>query len=342
MVMGTVTVTRYQRIGNRDYDSITLRNKNGMQATILNYGATLAQLTVPNQDGRELNLILSLRQFSDYDKERNYLGGTVGRIIGRMAGGQWQDGDVTHQFELNDGPNHAHGGREGFDTQLFTYQTREAGQSATVMLDLLDVAGHNGYPGNLHLTVTYTLDDQNTLHYGVHATTDVRTLCNPANHVYFNLNGADTICQQNLQVNADDYLPLDEQDIPSLGIRTVTGSPFDLRKGRLLGDVLAASDTQITQQGGLNHPFLLSKQNPAAILTSTDGQRRMTMATTAPAVVVYTANHFKHKGYAANIGRYDGVALEAQFPPSADRHLRPITLMPGNEFNAHTSWHMDF
>lgn len=340
--MGTVTVTRYQRLNNQDYDSITLRNKPGMQATILNYGATLARLTVPDKAGHALNLILGLRQFSDYDKARNYLGGTVGRIIGRMAGGQWLDGDVAHQFELNDGPNHAHGGREGFDTQLFTFQTREAAQSSSVTLDLLDAAGHNGYPGNLHLSVTYTLDDQNTLHYSLRATTDARTLCNPANHAYFNLDGAGTIHQQNLQVNADEYLPLDEQDIPSLGARTVAGSAFDLRTGRLLGDVLAASDPQIVRQGGLNHPFLLSKQNPAAVLTSADGQRRMTLVTTAPAIVVYTANHFKHKGYAANIGRYDGVALEAQFPPSADRRLCPITLLPGKEFNAQTSWHLDF
>lgn len=340
--MGTISITRYQHLDNRDYDSITLRNKNGMQATILNYGATLARLTVPDKDGHALNMVLGLRQFNDYDKERNYLGGTVGRIIGRMAGGQWLDGDNVRQFELNDGPNHAHGGREGFDTQLFNYHTHETAKSAAITLDLLDATGHNAYPGNLHLIVTYTLDDHNTLHYSLQATTDERTLCNPANHTYFNLDGAGTIRQQNLQVNADEYLPLDEQDIPSLGTRAVAESAFDLRSGRLLGDVLNASDDQIVQQGGLNHPFLLTKQDPAAILTSTDGQRRMMMTTTAPAVVVYTANHFKHKGYAANIGRYDGVALEAQFPPSADRRLCPITLLPGREFNAQTSWHMDF
>lgn len=340
--MVSVKVEQYQRLQNHDCCVITMKNARGAEVSVLNYGATLERFAVPLADGTLANMILSLNTAADYSKARNFLGGTVGRIIGRMQDGFWDAGDKKYQFELNDGPNHAHGGSHGFDTQVFDFMVRQNADSAAVILTLLDPAGHDGYPGNVKLQATYTFDEQSTLTYHLSAITDAKTLMNPANHTYFNLDGGGQVLGQKLMLDASAYLPLNANSIPDAGRAPVAGTPFDFRAGRQIRIALQSRDAQIVAQHGLNHPFLLDGHDVSATLTSSDGARRMTMKTTAPAIVVYTGNHFDHTGVASNIGQYDGVALEAQFPPSADPTLQAITLLPGEHFEAETSWHMDF
>lgn len=338
-----VTVEKYQRVQSHDYCAIRLTNNHGMTAVILNYGATVAQILVPTTKGQPANLIMSLPTIQDYSKERNFLGGTVGRIIGRMAAGRWQVGANTRQFCLNDGPNHAHGGVAGFDTQVFDFTTDYTADTASVTLTLFDPAGHNGYPGNLKVQVTYTLTNQDTLTFQVTAISDALTLCNIANHTYFNLaaTGADVQGQQ-LQLNADYYLPLDAASLPAAGRQSVTDTVFDFRQPQLLGQVLSSTDPQIVSQHGLNHPFLLNDHQQCGVLSLPGTNRRMTLTTDAPAVVVYTANHFNHTGVAANLGPYAGVALEAQLAPTTDPQMGSCVLLPGQQFHRTTSWHFDY
>ncbi|WP_155286841.1 aldose epimerase family protein [Lacticaseibacillus zhaodongensis] len=339
--MQRITVTQYQYVNNRAYCEISLVNKHSVRATILNYGATLEKFSLPGS-AQNRSVILSLKNPTDYSKGRNYLGGTVGRIIGRMRAGKWNDGTTMHQFELNDGPNHAHGGPKGFDTRVFSFRVHSNDHSASVVLDLVDAAGTAGYPGNLHLTVIYTLDDQDTLTYQLHATTDAKTLCNPANHTYFNLDGTGDILNQELTIAASNYLPLNENSIPDQGLRSVANTAFDLRSGKPLCQAISSTNPDIQRQHGLNHPFILDGDPIAATLTSSDKQQRLTLKTTAPAIVVYTGNHFHHAGLTANLGQYAGVALETQFPPTSDSTLNAITLLPGETFTAQTSWHLDY
>lgn len=340
--MIAVNVVKYQRLTHRDCCEITLTNNNGGTVTILNYGATLEKFIVPDHQGKFINMVLSLSKASYYSKERNFLGGTVGRIIGRMSDGKWTFGKNSYQFNNNDGKNHAHGGVEGFDTQVFDFKIVQKEKSASVVLTLFDYAGHNGYPGNVKVQVTYTFTEENTLIYQISAITDDITLFNPGNHSYFNLDGKGRILNQNLLIDASRYLPLNNNSIPDMGYMSVEDTVFDFRSGKLIKSAIASQDKQIIKQNGLNHPFLLDGHNVAAILTSSDEQRRMLMKTTAPSIVVYTANHFNHSGYANNIGQYDGVALEAQLPPTDDPMLQSITLLPGERFESETSWHMDY
>ncbi|KRK34610.1 aldose epimerase family protein [Loigolactobacillus bifermentans] len=337
-----VTVEKYGYAHDRDYCAIHLTNGHGMTAVILNHGATVAQILVPTTADKT-NMIMSLPTFQDYSKERNFLGGTVGRIIGRMAAGKWQVGNTVQQFTLNDGPNHAHGGDEGLDTQVFDFTTDYTAHTASVTLTLFDPAGHNGYPGNLQVQVTYTLTDQDTLTFAVTAVSDALTLCNIANHTYFNLADAGQDVQaQQLQINADYYLPLNAASIPDTGRQAVAGTVFDLRQPQALGAVLRSTDPQIVAEHGLNHPFLLNDQQQGAVLSLPGTSRRMTLTTDAPSVVAYTANHFNHTGVAANLGQYDGVALEAQVPPTADPQLSGCVLLPGQTFHRTTSWQFDY
>lgn len=336
-------VNKYQTLDDKNYYRISMFNKNGVQVDILNYGATLEHFFVPGRTSEKDNIILSLERPEYYDKERNYLGGTVGRVIGRIAHGHWQDEDNTIQFELNDGPNHAHGGSKGFDTQVFGFTIKENENCSILKLHLLDPDNYNNYPGNLSIYVTYTLTNENTLIYEIEAISDKKTLCNPANHSYFNLNSGKDILDQYLTLDADYYLPLDKNSIPTGEQKSVTNTPFDFRKPKLLGKAITSLDPQIREQLGLNHPFLLNRNNNiAAVLESLDHQRRLSVETTAPSIVVYTGNHFNNSGFAQNIGQYGGVALETQFPPSNDESLSSIVLLPYQKFYSRTSWCIEF
>lgn len=327
-----------------DKTEITLQNSQGMTVKLLNYGATLEKILLPDHNGAFRDVILSLVSPSYYDKHRNYLGGTVGRVIGRIKDGIWQkDAQTTYQFELNENQQtHSHGGRHGLDTQTFTYQLEKTNDACSVIFTYLDRDGHNGYTGNLNVTVKYTLDNSNTLTYLVSATTDQTTLCNIANHTYFCLDGPDTnIKQTTLQIPADTYLPLDEQHIPLESPATVENTCFDFRKGAPIAQALNSQDSQIQQENGLNHPFIINNEQPI-YLESGDKKVKMTMRTNAPSVVTYTGNHFHHSGYTKNLGQYCGIALEAQIPPSATHNLTEMVLSPSDHFKRQVTWKFDY
>lgn len=337
-----ITVTKYDHQAGKDYCELTLMNDCGMQVKLLNYGATLEKLLLPSESGLE-NVILSLPTPADYAKERNFLGGTVGRIVGRVRGGHWQLGDHRVQLPLNDGRNHVHGGK-GTDTQVFSFQPAITERTVQATFTLVDPDGANGYPGNLKLQVTYTLDNQNQLTYRIRALTDRMTIFNPTNHVYFNLDGPNTTVEaQHLKLDSDYYLPLDVESLPYRGRVSVAGTVFDFRRGKSLGRVLRSHDPEIIAERGLNHPFMLTGRDPAVTLTSQLKNRVMQLRTTAPAVVVYTANHFAHTpGVTAQIGQYGGIAFEAQVAPQESPDLTPLILMPQEPFIRQTSWHFDF
>lgn len=331
-------VNKYDHKDTKDYCEITMTNDHGMQVKLLNYGATLEKVLLPIENGSLENVIMSLHSPEDYSKERNFLGGTVGRIVGRVRKGQWQHGSQIVQFPLNDGQNHAHGG-QGTDTKVFSFKTEFDEQIAQTTLTLFDPAGTNNYPGNLKMKVTYTLDNDDRLSYEIKALSDELTVFNPTNHVYFRLDGQDTgIKDLQLKINSDFYLPLDKTSMPYQGRRSVDGTVFDLRAGKRIGDILDSDDEEIKAEGGLNHPFILRGDTPDVILTSTAKNRSMELTTKSPSVVVYTANHFDNTGIAKHIGQYDGVALEAQFPPQEGTDLMPITLMQGEQFETWTHW----
>ncbi|MFD1670637.1 aldose epimerase family protein [Agrilactobacillus yilanensis] len=338
-----IQIEPYQRLNQKDYCEITLINDNGMQVTLLNYGATLEKIRLPQKDGTLRNVILTLPTPEDYSRTRNYLGGVVGRICGRVRKGQWQYGATTVQLPLNDGVNHSHGGDEGTDTQVFNFQTYQTATEAVAQFTLLDPAGHNGYPGNLKLIATYTLTNDNALLLQLTAVSDALTILNPANHVYFSLNGSGTtILNNQLQLNSAYYYPLDTTSLPKVGMMSVADTVFDFRKGVLIRTVLQSEDPEIKAENGLNHPFVLTGKAPAACLWSGDQTIKLTVTTKAPGLVVYTANHFDHTGVAHNIGQYAGIALETQVPPSGTTDLSAITLLPGEHWQTWTKWAFNF
>ena len=185
--------------------------------------------------------------------------------------------------------------------------------------------------------MTYTLTNANALQYRVDALSDEETLFNPTNHTYFALDQPATIDETVLTIPADAYKPLDAEHLPDQGWQPVAGTVFDFRNGQKLGDVIHTRADQITSERGINHPFLLKNGKALAAKLQTKNHT-MTLVTTAPSVVVYTANHFDGTGVAHNIKQFDGVALECQYPPVSGSDLSAITLLPGEPFTLANTW----
>lgn len=320
---------KYGRKDGHDLCEITLVNDQGMIVKVLNYGATLEKVIMP--DGQ--NMIMSLKTPQDYSKERNFLGGTVGRICGRVRLGQWHHGFHIWQLPQNDGQNHIHGG-VGTDMQVWSFKPYADEDKARVDLTLFDPDGHNGYPGNLKLHASYELDNQNKLYYELRAVSDQLTIFNPANHTYFTLGSRAQ--DLSMRISADYYLPVGADGLPNKGMASVAQTAFDFRHLKPINDALTSDDEQIKLRNGLDHPFILNGERPNAVLKS--DQHRMVMTTNAPAIVTYTGNHFNHSGIADNIGQYDGITLEAQCPPAEGTDLGQITLMPNEEFKRTICW----
>lgn len=328
----TVSLNNYGQLHGEPLYEITLTNRNHLQVVLLNYGATLEKVLVP--DGT--NVILALPSAADYAKERNFLGGTVGRFVGRLVGHEWHRGDQVVTLPKGEGENAIHGGADGLDRQVFTMRYEEGAGFDRVELVFLDPAGHNGLPGNVLVHVTYTLDDEDRLTYAVHATTDEMTLFNPTNHVYFAVDGPEAgIDETTLRLAADYYAPLTEH-LPLTGWASVADTPFDFRQGQRLKDVMP----KVLDGAGFDHPFLI-KQPQAAKLIGASG-RSVTMTTTAPSVVIYTANHFDHTGVAHNIGVHGGVTLETQVAPVSGQDWSAITLVPEQPYTQTTSWQFGY
>lgn len=319
---------KYGRKDNQDLCEISLENDHGMQVNILNYGATLEKVLLNKE-----NMILALNSPEDYSKERNFLGGTVGRICGRVRLGQWKHGHQILQLPQNDGKNHIHGSY-GTDMKIWNFKLKNSDQEAQAEFILFDEDGDNGYPGNIKIHVIYKLDNQNNLSYKLTAVSDQLTIFNPANHTYFNL--GERAADLELQLAADYYLPVDEDGLPNQGMKNVKNTAFDFRKKKKVATALNSDNVQIKLRNGLDHPFILNGMQPAAILTSKKHQ--LTMTTNAPAIVIYTANHFNHTGIANNIGQYDGITLEAQCPPAEGTDLSEITLLPYEKFERKINW----
>ncbi|KRM12283.1 aldose epimerase family protein [Paucilactobacillus suebicus] len=336
-----IQVNKYAYKDEHDYCEIELSNDNGMKVDLLNYGATLEKVLVPTSNGLR-NVIMSLDQPADYSKERNFLGGTIGRIVGRVRDGLWQSGPKIVHLPQNDGKNHIHGGT-GLDTEVYSFKTVIRNDSVQAIFSLFDADQSNAYPGNLLMTVKYTLDNDNRILYEINAIADDVTIFNPTNHVYFRLDGQNrSVADTKLKLDSDYYLPLDKESLPFTGRYSVNETPFDFRQAKKIGAALRSTDPQILAEKGLNHPFMLNGNEMAAQLTASDNLVTMKMATKSPCIVVYTGNHFNNTGITSNIGQYDGVTLEAQFPPVTGHDLSAITLLPNEKFNTWTSWQFVF
>lgn len=315
-----------------EIDAVTLSGANGVKATIISYGATLQAFEVPDRDGKLADIELGYDSLTDYVAHPNYWGSTIGRYANRIAGGTFTLDGKAYQLPLNDKVNSLHGGTKGWDKLPWRIVSVSQGKTASVKLALVSPAGDQGYPGTVHATATYSLDDHGQLTIDLDATTDASTIINMTNHAIFNLAGEgaeQNVLDDRLTIPASRFTPVNANLIPTGELRAVDGTVFDFRNGRVIGDgIRDGHDQQIIYGRGYDHNFVLdagtTKQPKlAARLENPVSGRVLEVLTTEPGLQVYTGNFLDgtYVGKAKHVYRMgDGIALEPQrFPDTPNQ-----------------------
>lgn len=322
----------------------TLQNKNGMKVGVMDYGATIVSIEVPDRQGHFDDVALGYDHLETYFKHVDYLGATIGRYANRIHAGTFTIGKSTYHLPLNNHGNTLHGGTRGFDKYLWRLEPVEA-DNPTLRFSRLSPDGEEGFPGNLFVSVTFSLDDDNQLKIAYQATTDKITAINLTNHAYFNLAGAGsgTILDHVLTINAEKITPVDAAYIPTGEIKPVEGTPWDFRQPTRIGERLEATGTSPL---GYDVNYVLKKGffsswSLAAEVEEPGSGRVMKVYTDQPGIQFYSGNmlHGKHAGKeGAAYSIYTGFCLETQhFPDSVNHDNFPSTLLqPGQTFKSST------
>jgi aldose 1-epimerase len=324
----------------------TLMNNRGAVARIINYGATLTELHIPDRNGKLADVVLGFDRVEGYTSKSNpYFGATTGRVANRIAKGKFMLDGKAYQLAPNNNGNHLHGGLKGFSRVLWDADTRMTAEGPAIALSYFSKDGDQEYPGNLSTTVTYTLTHDNELKIEMYATTDMPTIVNLANHTYWNLAGHDqgNVLSHTLMVNAQRYTPPDNTLIPTGELADVAGTPFDFTTTKPLGQDLAAfkGPEQKHTGGGYDVNYVLiggpsGTLRQAAVLSEKTSGRVMELWTTEPGMQLYTGNWLSAvKGKNKAIyPRYGGVCLETQkFPDSINHPKFPtVVLRPGETY----------
>ena len=324
-------------------EMFTLTNANGVEVRAITYGAIVTSIRVPDRAGAMADVVLGFDRLDGYLGTHPYFGTIVGRYGNRIAGGKFTLDGKTYTLATNNGPNHLHGGKVGFDKAVWTGAAAAPG--ARVVLTHTSPDGDEGYPGTLKATVTYTLTDHNELVVDYLATTDKATPINLTQHTYFNLAGTGDILGHELTLHADRYTPVDATLIPTGELAPVAGTPFDFRKPTPVGARIDGAHEQLKHGGGYDHNFVLNGKagelRPAARLADPKSGRTLDVSTTEPGVQFYSGNFLDGtlKGKSGQVyQRRAGLCLETQhYPDSPNKPQFPSSILrPGQEYRTKT------
>jgi len=324
-----------------DVHMFTLHNDNGMIVDILNYGGIIQSLTAPNRVGVYEDIILGYDDLESYIEATTYFGAIVGRYANRIANGKFTLDETEYILARNDGNNNLHGGLKGFDKVIWNATPIKKDDELSLKLEYLSKEGEEGFPGNLKVIVIYTLTNDDTLKIEYHATTDKKTHINLTNHNYFNLSGdfGINILEHELRLNADRYIPINEEAIPLGSIDSIVGTPFDFTTPKKIGEELNDDNVQLKNGFGYDHCLVFEKMDKNLILGATVYDRKsgrlMEVFTDQPAVQLYIGNHLD----GSNIGKgnipYEyrsGLCLETQhYPDSPNNPIFPSTVLNRGE-----------
>ncbi|MCD7974064.1 MAG: galactose mutarotase [Candidatus Azobacteroides sp.] len=317
----------------------TLINKKGISVDITNYGAKIVRLYVPDKNGNPEDVVLGFDTLEEYLEKEPYFGAVCGRVANRIKDGKFMLDGKEYKLAVNNGTNHLHGGNIGYNARIWDFSTIEENK---LSLRYLSPDGEEGYPGNLDITVTYELTEENELKIHYEATTDKPTIVALTQHSYFNLKGAGngTICDNLLQLNADFYTVLDDSFAPTGEIRPVQDSAFDFRTPVLISDRI--DDEAFVPGKGLDNNWCIKKFQMhelacAGFVYDPASGRKMEVYTTQPGIQVYSAN-WVDKQVAKDGKTCDmrgAICMETQgFPNSANVPFFPSpVLRPGEKYD---------
>lgn len=334
-------------IAGKETDLYILRNSEGNEVAISNYGGALVAIMVPDRNGNRANVIQGHDNINDIvNSPEPYLSTLIGRYGNRICKGRFQLHGKEYQLPINNGPNSLHGGLKGFNAKVWDALQMN---DHTLVLKYVSPYGEEGFSGEMRTTVVYSFTDDNELVIEYMATTNKKTIVNLTSHGFFSLAGianpTPTIENLECEINADFYIPIDETSIPTGEILRVEGTPFDFRKPKAVGKDIDADNEQIKNGAGYDHCFVLNKKEEgelsfAARIKEPVSGRIMEVYTTEPGVQVYTDNWADgYKGQnGATFPRRSAICFEAQhFPDSPNRPYFPsVVLNPGEQYTQKT------
>lgn len=314
----------------------TLTNETGtVSADIIEYGATLRSLIVPDKNGVKTDVVLGYDTLEEYRNNDGYIGATVGRFANRICKGKFSLNGTEYTVATNDGPNHLHGGNIGYDKRL--WEIKPEGEALACYITSPD--GEEGYPGELKLKVTYSFEN-NGLKIAYNAICDKDTVFNPTNHAYFNLDGNGKINDQYLLINADKFTPNDADCLPTGEVLDVKGTCMDFTDFHKIGERADCDEIYVKPYGGYDVNFILNGNSPACKVYSENNGIVMTVETTEPGVQLYTGNSTSDRNgkNGTKYGWRSAFCLETQHYPDCVNHPEwpSCVLKAGETFSSTT------
>ena len=325
----------------------TLTNTGGMEVAITNYGGVVVSIKAPDRSGKFADVVLGFDTFDAYLNNTPFFGALVGRYGNRIAKARFTLDGHEYHLAANDNGNTLHGGLKGFDKRLWNAKDVSTKEVPALELTYLSKDGEEGFPGNLSVTVTYSLTPKNELKIDYAATTDKDTVLNLTNHSYFNLagQGEGDILSHLMMINGDRFTPVDATLIPTGELKSVAGTPLDFRKPTAIGARIDADDQQIKFGRGYDHNFVLNRKGGELILaarvTEPSSGRVLEVLTTQPGLQFYTGNFLDgtiHGKVGKVYPRRSAFCMETQrFPDSPNQPQFPTTVLkPGKHFQSTT------
>lgn len=327
----------------QEVELFTLESETGFRAEFISYGARLRSFRVPAKEGPGDELCLGLDSLEEYEKDENSLGACLGRFSGKIAGGRFAVDGVAHQLVCNQGKDHLDGGKTGFQRRVWKAESFLRPEMATVLFFLNSPEGEEGYPGDLRISLAYTLSDQGDLSMVYEAEADESSPINPTNRIFWNLGGvgSGSIEDQELRLFCPFYLPEDGEEIPTGEVLSVRGTALDFTQGKRIGqDILQAG------AAGYNHSFALQgaveEPAPAALLRDPRSGRTMEVLTTLPGLRFNSGDSLKDIRIAPGetVAPRGALGLETgHFSNSVNLpHLPSAFVQPGETYRSMTMY----
>lgn len=327
----------------------TLENDRGTSITLSEFGASILSLITRDKYGNHADIVCGYDELDGYVSGNSYQGAIAGRVANRIKNAEFVLDGVKYTLSKNDNVNSLHGGNIGFSHKVWKSECCMNDDSASVTFSLFSPDGDEGYPGNLDVSVTYTLDNKDTLNIHYTAQTDKKTVVNLTNHSYFDLSGYDngSILDHELQINADRFIPTDELSIPTGEIMSVDGTPFDFRESKTVGRDINSDNIYLKRAGGYDHCLVFSDDadvnSPKVRLYDKKSGRILTLYTDMPAIQLYTGNFLceeKHRFKGGCMQKKQmALCLETQFMPDSPNHddFTDCTLDPSQKYDHFTT-----
>lgn len=348
ITLGGLRKESFQKnVDGKSVDLFILSNKSGAEVSIINYGAKIVSIHVPDKNGKMTDVVLGKSNINDYlNNQEPYFGAVCGRTANRIANGRFSLDNVEYKLAVNNGPNNLHGGIKGFNAVVWDAEQID---DQTLKLTYFSKDGEEGYPGNLNVTIIYKLTDDNAVEIEYKANTDKTTIINLTNHSYFNLSGEGDsyIGDHELQINADYFLPTNDVSIPLGKPENVDGTPFDFRSLHTIGERIDVENTQLLYGSGYDHNFNINRVGKGLAYTAKATSPKtgivMEVYTTEPGVQLYTGNFLEGNFEGKNGHTYprrSAFCLETQhYPDSINRPDYPsVILRPEETFESKTTY----